>query len=552
MRRKGGRPGRRDYYDLFLHSIFIAHTTDGGATWQDQISVMQSDEAWASGERIWFVTTQQGWVQAGGYLWRTTNGGAAWTRLEPAVMPTRLIRFINGTTGFGMMESWDGASKSLMRTTDAGASWSDLGPLPGWTNAVWVGSGGTNAWAVGENGKIARSSNTGASWTPVSSPTTSRLVFLEFTNSQFGWSAGDAGAVLRTTDGGLTWTRLDPGTGANVTSLSASETANAWIHAGDLRRTRDGGARWSALRTLASDALLAVTMPSLTNGWAGGKYGSILVTADGGRRWPGQVPVAGAINTLDSVDIAHVWALSSGSLQRTIDGGANWATYTAPGGATDMDFVDATRGWLVAGSSIYRTTNGGQNWTEQYASTDYTQLKAIAFADAQRGWVIAIKPGFPAEHITLRTTNGGQTWSPAAGLGYGSYYAGATELSFVSPTQGFGIDGASIQEGSGAHRAHDGWRDQLAGTGKHRRLHGDRLSELAGGVGNRHLRAHLPDDERGSDLADAPTSESNHAAGRSHDRRGASVVCGRGRADPAIQRDRATRMLGHSHAGAAV
>ncbi len=274
-----------------MHSIFIVHTTDGGATWGDQVSIAQSDEAWSSGERIMFVDRQRGWVEAGGSLWRTTNGGGAWARIEPSDMPDRLLRFINATTGFGVTTPWQ-SSPILLRTTDAGASWAGVGQVPDWADALWVASNGATVWAVGQGGQIAHSANLGVSWTPIASPTTNRLSHLVFTGDLIGWAAGDGGAVLKTTDGGWHWEMQPAGTTQSIASLAAAGSANAWISADVLRRTRDAGAHWSPLRTTNAAPLYAVRMASASVGWAGGANPTLLKTANGGRIWADVVPAA--------------------------------------------------------------------------------------------------------------------------------------------------------------------------------------------------------------------------------------------------------------------
>ncbi len=434
---EGWATGRRSYFGLFVNGIFIVHTTDGGVTWQDQISTGQSDEVWASGERIMFVDTQRGWAEADIYLWRTTNGGSTWTRLEPSNMPDRLLRFINANTGFGVTTPYGTTSKILMRTTDGGASWASIGQAPNWSNALWVDSGGTIFWAVGQNGQIARSSNAGASWTPISSPTSNQLSYLVFTDSLIGWAAGDAGTVLHTTNGGLNWALLAPGTTQAVTSLAAAGTS-AWINADQLRRTRDAGAHWSPLRTVRAERLNAVRMAAASVGWAGGGNPGVLRTNNYGRTWTDVTTAASTIEALDVTDTMRAWALSAGALQRTTNGGGSFVTYTLPtSSAHDIDFVDATKGWLAGGTSIYVTTDGGQNWTPQYTSAEDYEMRRVSFVDAQRGWVLATHG---IDRLLLRTTNGGTTWNVASTFGMGEDYQGGADMSFVDATHGWGVD----------------------------------------------------------------------------------------------------------------
>lgn len=433
---EGWATGRRDAFDLFCCSIFVVHTTDGGATWQDQINTSQSDEAWASGERIWFVDAQHGWVEAGSYLWRTTDGGSTWARSEPSNMPDRLLRFINTTAGFGVAKPPMSAETEVMRTTDGGASWYGTGQAPDWADALWVDGSGTIIWAVGQQGKIARSPNLGVTWTPITSPTANRLTGLTFTNSLTGWAAGEAGAVLRTTDGGWNWQAHNPGTTQAITCLAVAGANGAWTYADALRRTLDGGTHWNAVPQTRAGRLNAVRMASSTLGWAVGADPPILKTVNSGGTWAAQTPAAAGIETLDVADELHAWALSGGALQQTTDGGASWSSEALPASTGhDVDFIDTGRGWLAGDASIYRTTDAGQSWTAQYTAPDGYQMKRISFVDTLRGWALAKSQ---TNRLMLRTTNGGGTWNATAAFGFGGY---EPDMSFVDATHGWGIDG---------------------------------------------------------------------------------------------------------------
>src|SRR5207248_66601 len=52
----------------------IGYSADGGNTWQTHLA--------GSGlfDRVSFPDTQNGWVDDGGILWRTSDGGASWVR----------------------------------------------------------------------------------------------------------------------------------------------------------------------------------------------------------------------------------------------------------------------------------------------------------------------------------------------------------------------------------------------------------------------------------------------------------------------------------------
>ncbi len=435
----GWASGRRAAGNLFFNGPFVARTTDGGATWGDLIGESEANAHWGTATWVHFVDNLHGWI--GGNAARTTDGGATWTWLSG--WPSRPLRFIDTTTGFGLQGT------TLMRTTDAGTSWQTVGSLPAWTQATWVGSGGSVMWTVGMGGQIARSTNGGASWNPVVSPTTQNLTQVAFSDDLNGWAAGAGGAVVRTTNGGLNWALSDAGTSQVVTDLAVAPGNQAWIYAGELRRTFDGGANWSPMPMVRSQGLNGIRMGSATNGWAAGGDPYLLGTSGGGSSWTDSAPAAGNVTTVDAVDANRSWALSASLLQRTTDAGTTWNNLTLPAGsAYDVDFVNANDGWLVMDSRIFHTTNGGQNWTLQYTSP-YRPLR-VSFADTQRGWVIGIGTN-NFQRLWLKTTNGGASWSestenagPLSGANQDLVFVDANRGWYITEYQGADLDYGAI------------------------------------------------------------------------------------------------------------
>ncbi len=449
---EGWVTGARTYYDL-PGSIFIAHTSDGGATWIDQTGVSRGYYSWVGGSWIWFVDALHGWAQDG-YLWRTTDGGHTWSRLEPTNMPARLLRFISPTVGFGL------SGTTLLRSADGGATWTAIAVVPGWTQALWLHSNGLTMWAVGTGGQIARSTDGGVHWDPQISGTTRTLNQVRFCDATRGWATGEQGTVLRTTDGGLHWQPAGPSTGLDISALAAVSGDRAWVYAGTLWRTRNGGTAWSPLPQVGAEPLRTVAMGTATDGWAGGAYSNLLHTANRGRTWTDQDRAAGGILTVDAVDAQRAWALSAAYLQRTTDRGATWITITLPvREARDVDFVNANNGWLVAQATevispcteydeqIYFTTDGGYTWTPQITAPaawrcQGTRLERVSFADALHGWVLGRTAG---KRLLLRTTDGGATWTVANWYDWAGecqwYYN--WDISFADANHGWAIDGGS-------------------------------------------------------------------------------------------------------------
>jgi hypothetical protein len=102
------------------------------------------------------------------------------------------------------------------------------------------------------------------------------------------------------------------------------------------------------------------------------------------------------------------WAVGTGgTVLKTTDGGTDWvASQPAVMGGSELSGIfvlDATHVWACSGNSkVYFTSDGGASWTQQ--SAGILPLTAVAFADADNGWVVG---DFGS---TCKTTNGGATW----------------------------------------------------------------------------------------------------------------------------------------------
>ena len=109
----------------------LMYTCDGGKSFQVVGANPNSDYSDAaqkitSARDVDFVSGQQGWAiglntNHGDYLLRTKDGGATWTQVYPALLPTQDISFADGKTGFGLGALSDFGA--LLGSSDGGSSW---------------------------------------------------------------------------------------------------------------------------------------------------------------------------------------------------------------------------------------------------------------------------------------------------------------------------------------------------------------------------------------------------------------------------------------------
>lgn len=163
----------------------------------------------------------------------------------------------------------------------------------------------------------------------------------------------------------------------------------------------------------AHDDLFSVSFPTERDGWACGRFGTILHTSDGGATWKPQS--SGTTYTLSSicfVDTENGWAVGNkGAILHTNDGGKTWESQESPLDYFHMDviFLNPQEGFIVSERThILATTDGGKTWEVRFEDEDYI-LKSISFCDDQHGWVVG-----EFGH-TYHTVDGGKSWQKQAG-----------------------------------------------------------------------------------------------------------------------------------------
>ncbi len=172
-------------------------------------------------EAFQLLTKSTGWLQRGGRLYRTDDGGQTWREITPAVKGSVTVtHFLDGKRAWVVLADGDAATYSLARTEDGGVTWSTapldlaaLGPTaPPAEPAYLYFADGAHGWLVVKQltssnfslGTLYATDDGGKTWhartIPIAEP-------VYFANASLGWVAGGpAGDELyRTRDGGQTW-----------------------------------------------------------------------------------------------------------------------------------------------------------------------------------------------------------------------------------------------------------------------------------------------------------------------------------------------------------
>jgi photosystem II stability/assembly factor-like uncharacterized protein len=194
---------------------------------------------------------------------------------------------------------------------------------------------------------------------------------------------------------------------------------------GLILHTADGGRTWLEQISRTHNALSAVSFPNNQRGFAVGSAGTVVATSDGGRSWKAQKSgVEEQLLSLQALSPDVVYAVGAyGTLISTTDGGATWQKHALswdnliPQVVRDVGymepnlnsvfFVDQQFGWIVGEFGlILHTSDGGRSWSAQRYGKDLPQLYAIAFLDGRTGWAA----GQLGDLVV--TSDGGVHWRP--------------------------------------------------------------------------------------------------------------------------------------------
>lgn len=204
-------------------------TTDGGTTWTPgNINVGNTGLGISmihgiSSTTAWLAAYPTAAGQMGG-IWKTTNGGATWTKqttasFNNAASFTNVVHFWNANDGFCMGDPINGEFE-IYRTVNGGTNWTLVAganiPNPlageyGYTRQIDVF--GNSIWFSTNKGRIFHSTDKGATWVVYTSPIqdfggASISGNFSFSSLTDGYIVTSGSAVYKTTNAGSTWVQL--------------------------------------------------------------------------------------------------------------------------------------------------------------------------------------------------------------------------------------------------------------------------------------------------------------------------------------------------------
>jgi photosystem II stability/assembly factor-like uncharacterized protein len=266
-------------------------------------------------------------------------------------------------------------------------------------------------WAVGDSGKIMRSTNGGLSWTSQASPTVKTLFGVYFLNRNTGFAVGAAGTVLKTTNGGTNWIAHATTDVIPWKRVYFSDTQTGWLLSdtvsSKIHYTTDGGSSWNQIGPQIAPGIPTADMSfsSGTNGWI--VCDSILLHTTDGMNWTNMnnsyfFYLFGVSFPSDSTGyLLHVYSDGSTDISvifTTTDAGQTWNQLSGSFQGVALSsicFITPSEGWVsgdsllataftFAGGVGYHTTDAGLHWRRELlldSMHSYTSIKRIRFID---------------------------------------------------------------------------------------------------------------------------------------------------------------------------
>ncbi|HUI28564.1 MAG TPA: YCF48-related protein, partial [Candidatus Kryptonia bacterium] len=251
----------------------VLHSTDGGWSWSHGAATVVL-------LGVAFVDPNHGWVVGDkGLISATTDGGRTWqAQVSGTAQPLRALAFADQNHGWAV-----GDKGTVIHTTDGGANW--LPQMSGTELFVhhvrFVDE--QQGWAVAGAGvtTVLHTIDAGTTWSPLSG-TPSGVVALSFIDPQHGWAAGLAGGLYQTDDAGMSWQRLSRGTTLPLSRAVFVDALHGWVAGGAqfrdgegvILRTDNGGSHWTEQNL--STSLHAVAFADTETGWVVGVRGTVL------------------------------------------------------------------------------------------------------------------------------------------------------------------------------------------------------------------------------------------------------------------------------------
>ncbi len=268
--------------------------------------------------------------------------------------------------------------------------------------------------AVGNSGKIYRSTNSGNTWSSYTNSADNLNCVASYQNDVL--IAGSNGVVYKTQKSVSPLTSIALGSSFRINSVCYADNDVAYLcgSAGAVYKSVNGGSNWTQLSgNFGSVNLNGISFRDVMNGVVVGDNGKAWITSDGGTSWNEQT-TGTERNLLKARYFADgIVAVGEWGTIITKDGVNNWQQVIS---RTKSDIRGVTGASLEAarvcggGGFIRNNLNGRSNYFNFEKNPMLANLVDIFYFDSNLGFAVS-----SLNYAIIKTTNGGQNWEMPAG-----------------------------------------------------------------------------------------------------------------------------------------
>jgi len=351
------------------------------------------------------------------------------------------------SVGFNSIHTPDGVyiiavgdAGKIFRSSNSGNTWASYTMAS--VNFKSVYSFNNNIWISGDNGKIYKTLKTNSAITDIDLGITTSINSIYFLNDNDGYLCGNSGIVYKTNNGGTNWAPCNTGiSSVNLNSISFMDSQKGIIvgNNGSVYVTVDGGTTWTPEAVGTSKNLTKGKY--FTDGIAVvGEYGSLYIK--NGTTWS-------SVNTRIVTDIRGVTGTSindvhicggGGFIRNNKSNDTRFYTFEANpmvANLVDIFYYDTNLGFAVSSlnDAIIKTTNGGELWSLTAGAAMTYQWQSKLSAGSGIGNNLCPHPfNRDAMYVVYGSTvyisrNRGENWSSIASITGG----GSAHSFYVSP-----------------------------------------------------------------------------------------------------------------------
>lgn len=420
----------------FTSNIFIAKTTDAGATW----FTVTPPGLTRGVISLEFVNANTGIaVGNAGLVLRTTNAGVNWATIDisPYTGDLSDVTFSGVDTGYACGASVTGmATNTVLKTVNGGLNWTMLNTNCTSSRSIVEVFENQTVVCSGSSGVIIRSTNGGANWDSLRFGTQA-FNGMKRAGSNTLWAVGNSQVVYKSTNRGANFTlALDNGP-SPLYSVDFLDSLKGLIVGsnGINYITSNGGVSWDSFSVaqLTAQVLFSACYKSATEIFASGQQGTIMRTTNSGGSWD-YVESSNRFHAIDATPggdagVAVGWR---GAIIKTLNSGNTWTFMKAAQGFElyDVKVFDASNFYICGGGGTFGiTTNGGTTFT--YRNTP------VASATNRTMYWFNLNEGYCAgdNGELYYTTNAGTNWTSQ--LSWGASNNDIEDVTFIDNNTGY-------------------------------------------------------------------------------------------------------------------